>query len=81
MYKVSSWQLGAYYMNINMTHNENIVTFDDIARHLELKDERLKAASLYSCLCCWVEFAQSFEFQAQKESSIQQQREDDWSST
>ena len=31
-------------MKINMTHNENIVTFDDIARHLELEDERLEVA-------------------------------------
>ena len=27
-----------------MTHNENIKTFADIARHLELEDERLEAA-------------------------------------
>ena len=27
-----------------MTHNENIKTFDDVARHLELEAERLEAA-------------------------------------
>ena len=27
-----------------MTHNENIRTFDDVARHLELEAERLEAA-------------------------------------
>ena len=27
-----------------MTHNENIKTFADIARHLELEDERLETA-------------------------------------
>ena len=29
---------------MNMTHNENIKTSDDIAHHLELEDERLEAA-------------------------------------
>lgn len=29
------------HMRINMTHNENIKTFDDIRRHLELEAERL----------------------------------------
>ena len=29
---------------MNMTHNENIKTFDDIACHLELEDECLEAA-------------------------------------
>ena len=29
---------------MNMNHNENIKTFADIARHLELEDERLEAA-------------------------------------
>ena len=32
-----SWE----HMKVNMTHNENIKTFADIARHLELEDERL----------------------------------------
>ena len=32
------------HMKVNMTHNENIKTFADIARHLELEDERLEAA-------------------------------------
>ena len=27
-----------------MTHNKNIKTFDDVARHLELEAERLEAA-------------------------------------
>ena len=29
-----------------MTHNESVKTFDDIQCHLELEDERLKAANL-----------------------------------
>ncbi|XP_055960065.1 uncharacterized protein LOC130014940 [Mercurialis annua] len=32
------------HMKVNMTHNENIKTFSDIARHLKLEDERLEAA-------------------------------------
>ena len=32
------------HMRMNMTHNENIMTFDDIACHLELEDECLEAA-------------------------------------
>jgi hypothetical protein len=36
----SSWET----MSQNMTHNENIKSFDDVARHLELEAERLKAA-------------------------------------
>ena len=36
----SSWE----NMKINMTHNDNIKTFDDIARHVELEDERLEVA-------------------------------------
>ncbi|OMO94612.1 hypothetical protein CCACVL1_05905 [Corchorus capsularis] len=35
-----SWE----HMKANMTHNESVRTFEDIARHLELEDERLKAA-------------------------------------
>ena len=31
-------------MKVNMTHNESIKTFADIARHLELEDERLESA-------------------------------------
>ena len=31
-------------MKINMTHNDNIKTFNDIKHHLELEDDRLKAA-------------------------------------
>ncbi|CAN6482755.1 unnamed protein product [Victoria cruziana] len=37
-----SWE----HMKINMTHNESIRTFDDIARHLELEYERLEAARI-----------------------------------
>ena len=36
----ASWE----HMKVNMTHNENIKTFADIAHHLELEDERLEAA-------------------------------------
>ncbi|OMO92476.1 hypothetical protein CCACVL1_06836 [Corchorus capsularis] len=35
-----SWE----HMKANMTHNDSVRTFEDIARHLELEDERLKAA-------------------------------------
>ena len=40
----SSWEM----MCQNLTHNENIKTFDDVARHLELEAERLKAAKSIS---------------------------------
>ena len=36
----SSWET----MGQNLTHNENIKTFDDVGRHLELETERLEAA-------------------------------------
>jgi hypothetical protein len=36
----SSWEA----MSQNLTHNENIKTFDDVSRHLELEAERLEAA-------------------------------------
>ena len=36
----SSWET----MCQNLTHNENIKTFDDVARHLELEAERLETA-------------------------------------
>ena len=29
------------YMRVNLTHNENIKTFDDVARHVELEEDRL----------------------------------------
>ncbi|KAK2988487.1 hypothetical protein RJ640_007420 [Escallonia rubra] len=35
-----SWE----HMIVNMTHNDNIRTFEDIAQHFELEDERLGAA-------------------------------------
>jgi hypothetical protein len=31
-------------MSQNLTHNENIKTFEDVSRHLELEAERLEAA-------------------------------------
>ncbi|KAI9197988.1 hypothetical protein LWI28_008112 [Acer negundo] len=36
----NSWE----NMKINMTHNDNIKTFDDISRHVELEDVRLEIA-------------------------------------
>ena len=35
----NSWE----NMKINMTHNDNMKTFDDISRHVKLEDERLEA--------------------------------------
>ena len=35
-------------MKIHMTHNENINTFDDIARHPKLEEERLEATGVSS---------------------------------
>ena len=32
----STWE----HLGINLTHNENIKTFDDIARHVELEEDR-----------------------------------------
>ena len=29
------------HMRVNLTHNDNIKTFDDIARHVQLKEDRL----------------------------------------
>ena len=40
----NSWE----HMKIHMTHNENINTFDDIARHLKLEEERLEAVGVSS---------------------------------
>ena len=34
----------------NLTHNENIKTFDDVARHLELEAERLEVAKPISSM-------------------------------
>ena len=34
----------------NLTHNENIKTFDDVARHLELEVEHLEAAKPISSM-------------------------------
>ena len=42
----NSWE----NMKINMTHNDNIKTFDDISRHVELEDECLEAAKASSQL-------------------------------
>ena len=33
----SNWE----HMSVNLTHNENIKTFDDVARHVELEEDRL----------------------------------------
>ena len=33
----SSWE----HMRVNLTHNDNIKTFDDVARHVELEKDRL----------------------------------------
>ena len=35
---------------LNLTHNENIKTVDDVARHLELEAERLEAAKPISSM-------------------------------
>ena len=42
----SSWET----MCQNLTHNENIKTFDDVAHHLELEVESLEAAKLISSM-------------------------------
>ena len=33
----SAWE----HLCINLTHNDNIMTFDDVARHVELEEDRL----------------------------------------
>ena len=33
----SNWE----HMRVNLTHNENIKTFDDVARHVELEEDHL----------------------------------------
>ena len=33
-------------MKVNLTHNESIKTFNNIARHVELEDERLGVAKI-----------------------------------
>jgi hypothetical protein len=33
-------------MRVNLTHNDNIKTFDDVARHVELEEDRLQAGKL-----------------------------------
>ena len=35
----SSWE----HMCVNLTHNDNIKTFDDVARHVELEEDHLFA--------------------------------------
>ena len=30
-------------MRVNLTHNDNIKTFDDVARHIELEKDRILA--------------------------------------
>ena len=34
---LSNWK----YMRVNLTHNDNIKTFDDVACHVELEQDRL----------------------------------------
>ncbi|ESQ50057.1 hypothetical protein EUTSA_v10002214mg, partial [Eutrema salsugineum] len=36
------------HMKIQMTHNENVKTFEDISRHLELEDERIEASKSFN---------------------------------
>ena len=31
------------HLHINLTHNDNIKTFDDVAKHVELEEDRLLA--------------------------------------
>ena len=31
------------HLKINLTHNDNIKTFDDVARHVKLEEDRLLA--------------------------------------
>ena len=38
----SSWE----HMHVNLTHNDNIKTFDDVAHHVELEEDRLLAEKL-----------------------------------
>ena len=40
---LESWE----HMKVNLTHNKNIKTFDDAARHVELEEERLGAAKFF----------------------------------
>ena len=35
----SNWE----HMRVNLTHNDNIKTFDDVARHIELEEDQLRA--------------------------------------
>jgi hypothetical protein len=35
----SNWK----HMRVNLTHNDNIKTFDDVARHVELEEDRFHA--------------------------------------
>jgi len=39
---LSNWE----HMRVNLTHNDNIKTFDDVAHHVELKEDRLHAEKL-----------------------------------
>ena len=39
-----SWE----HMKVNLTHNENVKTFEDAMRHLELEEDRLLAAKTQS---------------------------------
>jgi hypothetical protein len=33
-------------MHVNLTHNDNIKTFDDVARHVKLEEDRLHVGKL-----------------------------------
>ena len=39
---LSSWK----HMRVNLTHNDNIKTFDDVTRHVELEKDRLLTEKL-----------------------------------
>ena len=39
----SAWE----HLSINLTHNDNIKTFDDVARHIELEEDCLLADKPY----------------------------------
>ena len=34
----SAWE----YLHINLTHNDNITTFDDVVRHVELEEDLME---------------------------------------
>ena len=36
---LNNWE----YMHVNLTHNDNIKTFDDVARYVQLEEDKLFA--------------------------------------